>query len=114
VFGWRHALMIAGALSLVSAAATAPRVRVGELGVLLRRPGVLNRLRLRAGAVDRTVLGARLLDATGTYAAPWLVLAAISLIVAIALPRLRPLVQRDDAVKSEPVTPAPLAPSAID
>ena len=37
-----------------------------------------------------------LLDATGAYTVPWLVLAAISLAVAVTLPRPRPLVQRDE------------------
>jgi sugar phosphate permease len=37
-----------------------------------------------------------LLDATGAYTVPWLALAAISLAVAVTLPRPRPLVQRDD------------------
>ncbi|HEV8615415.1 MAG TPA: MFS transporter [Methylomirabilota bacterium] len=36
-----------------------------------------------------------LLETTGGYAAPWLVLSAIALAVAVMLPRLRPLVQRD-------------------
>ncbi|HTO11137.1 MAG TPA: MFS transporter [Candidatus Binatia bacterium] len=36
-----------------------------------------------------------LLEATGAYTAPWLGLAAISLAVALTLPRPRPLVQRD-------------------
>src|SRR5256886_1552693 len=56
-FGWRSALGAAGALSLVSAAlvalvyrspavtvvaaTAAPRARLGELGVFLRRPGVI-------------------------------------------------------------------------
>lgn len=35
------------------------------------------------------------LDATGSYAVPWLALAGIALGVAVTLPRLRPLVQRD-------------------
>ena len=37
-----------------------------------------------------------LLDATGAYTVPWLALGAISLAVAVTLPRPRPLVQRDD------------------
>jgi MFS transporter, ACS family, hexuronate transporter len=53
-----------------------------------------------------------LLEATGAYAAPWLVLAAISLAVAVMLPRPRPLVQRDeravtpDAAGAPPLTKA--------
>jgi cyanate permease len=35
------------------------------------------------------------LEATGTYTAPWLLLAAIAVGVALALPRPQPLVQRD-------------------
>jgi cyanate permease len=35
------------------------------------------------------------LQATGSYTAPWLILAGIGLAVAITLPRPRPLVQRD-------------------
>jgi MFS family permease len=38
-----------------------------------------------------------LLGATGSYAWPWLVLAIIATIVAITLPQLRPLVQREPA-----------------
>ena len=37
-----------------------------------------------------------LLEATGGYTTPWLVLAAISLAVALTLPWPRPLVQRDE------------------
>jgi sugar phosphate permease len=37
-----------------------------------------------------------LLQATGAYTVPWLTLAAISLAVALTLPRPRPLVQRDE------------------
>jgi MFS family permease len=37
------------------------------------------------------------LDATGAYTLPWLLLAAIALGVAVALPRPQPLVQRDHA-----------------
>ena len=37
-----------------------------------------------------------LLDSTGAYTGPWLALAAISLAVALTLPRPRPLVQRDE------------------
>jgi sugar phosphate permease len=35
------------------------------------------------------------LEATGGYAAPWLILTAVALVVAVTLPRLSPLVQRD-------------------
>ena len=38
-----------------------------------------------------------LLDLTGSYAWPWLVLTLVALVVAAALPRLRPLVQREPA-----------------
>jgi MFS transporter, ACS family, hexuronate transporter len=47
-----------------------------------------------------------LLDTTGAYTVPWLVLAAISLAVALTLPRPRPLVQRDE----RSVTPGPMPP----
>jgi len=48
-----------------------------------------------------------LLDATGAYTVPWLVLAAISLAVALTLPRPRPLVQRDERVFVAPAPPVP-------
>jgi hypothetical protein len=35
-----------------------------------------------------------LLEATGSYAAPWLALTAVALTVVVTLPRLSPLVQR--------------------
>jgi hypothetical protein len=38
-----------------------------------------------------------LLGATGSYAWPWLTLAIIAVLVAITLPRLKPLVQREPA-----------------
>jgi MFS family permease len=38
-----------------------------------------------------------LLEATGSYACPWLTLAAIAVLVAVTLPQLRPLVQREPA-----------------
>jgi cyanate permease len=37
------------------------------------------------------------LEATGVYTAPWLLLAAIAVVVALTLPRPAPLVQRDSA-----------------
>jgi MFS family permease len=40
------------------------------------------------------------LEATGTYTLPWLLLAAVAIGVALALPRPRPLVQRDRAGSS--------------
>ena len=54
-----------------------------------------------------------LLQATGTYATPWLVLAAISLAVAVTLPRPRPLVQRDERTAApETVVPVRLTETA--
>jgi MFS family permease len=38
-----------------------------------------------------------LLGATGSYAWPWLALAIIATVVAVTLPQLRPLVQREPA-----------------
>ena len=38
-----------------------------------------------------------LLEVTGSYACPWLVLAAVAVFVAVTLPRLKPLVQREPA-----------------
>jgi len=50
-----------------------------------------------------------LLEATGGYTTPWLVLAGISLAVALTLPWPRPLVQRDEpAVAPEVVGKSPL------
>lgn len=54
-----------------------------------------------------------LLEATGAYTAPWLVLAVISLAVALTLPRPRPLVQRDEwPTTSDRPTRAPLTRAA--
>jgi hypothetical protein len=38
-----------------------------------------------------------LLEATGSYAWPWLTLTLVALLVAAALPQLKPLVQREPA-----------------
>ena len=53
-----------------------------------------------------------LLEATGAYAAPWLVLSALSLAVALTLPRPRPLVQRDEHVAPPASIPSPLTKAA--
>lgn len=48
-----------------------------------------------SGVLAGPPLFGALLQATGGWPAPWLVLAAIGLVVALVLPRPRPLVQRD-------------------